>query len=197
MKKIVLLSLLFMTPATAYLQWEMSSIYRDASGYFQAILDQDVEKIMTYLHPAFTDSPESEEIIAEYFYTLGDPESGIQFKDISFQSASDIVKHKNLSYRAVFFRFTLLVNLDDEDADPDLWLEMLGQQYGEKNVKHHVDKGQITVNGVDGMYAFKNSENETWKFINAQALYLMEDIIPEVVLNAFAVPLAEWRVSNL
>lgn len=198
MKKIVLILLFFSFPATAYLQWEMSSIYQDASGYFRAILDQDIEKMVKYLHPSFTESPESEVILEAYFYSLADPESGITFKEIHFASASDIIKDQGLSYRAVFFRFTLVVNLDrHSEPNPDLWLEMLRQQYGEKNVKFSPDTNVITVTGYDGMYAIKKEENEKWKFLNAQALYLMEDIIPKVVISAFAIPIAEWRVSHL
>lgn len=198
MKKFLLFLLLFSAPATAYLQWEMSSIYRDASGYFQAILDQDIDEMVKYLHPTFTESPESEAILEDYFYSLADPESGMTFKEIQFVSASDIIKDQGLSYRAVFFRFTLHVNLDwHSEPNPDLWLEMLRQQYGEKNVKYYPDTNLITVSGYDGMYAFKKEENDKWKFLNAQALYLMEDIIPEVVISAFAVPIAEWRVSHL
>lgn len=198
MKKITIVILLMLVPATAYLQWEMSNIYRDANHYFQAILNQDTEELMSYLHPQFTESEFAEEVLSEYFSSLSNPGNGLQFSAINFVSASDIVEQNNLIYRAVFFNFTMQVNLTDQDeSGSDFWLEMLGLQYGEKNVRYDEKVNRITVQGADGMYAFKTDTEDHWKFINAQALYFMEDIIPEVVVNTFAVPLAEWRVSNL
>ena len=70
-------------------------------------------------------------------------------------------------------------------------------QYGEKNVKYHEADSKIEVMIIDWMYAIKNPTDTNWTFLTGNANYLVENLIPQIVIDTFALEVVSWMAQRI
>lgn len=196
MKKLVFFIALLLAPATAYLQWEMSSIKKDVSAYLKAIEDEDVAKMMSYVNPAVLEILPENEFLSLFKGIFDDPEFVISYSNGAFVNASEIISDQGTKFRAVFYTTQLNLSIAEMDAAMD-FLELLKYQYGEKNVKYNESGKKMEVKVIDWMYAIKEPTDSNWTFLTGNVNNLMENLIPQIVIDTFAIQVVSWMATRI
>ena len=196
MKKLSIILALLFAPAKAYLQWEMSSVQKDVSAYLKAIEDQDLEKMISYVNPAVLEVIPETEFLNLFSGIFDDPEFMISYSNGTFVDATKIVSDQGTKYRTVFYTTQLNLTIPEMEASEDL-LELMKYQYGEKNVKYHEADSKIEVMIIDWMYAIKNPTDTNWTFLTGNANYLVENLIPQIVIDTFALEVVNWMAQRI
>ena len=196
MKKLSIILALLFAPAKAYLQWEMSSVQKDVSAYLKAIEDQDLEKMISYVNPAVLEVIPETEFLNLFSGIFDDPEFMISYSNGTFVDATKIVSDQGTKYRTVFYTTQLNLTIPEMEASEDL-LELMKYQYGEKNVKYHEADSKIEVMIIDWMYAIKNPTDTNWTFLTGNANYLVENLIPQIVIDTFALEVVSWMAQRI
>jgi len=196
MKKSIIILTLLLTPAKAYLQWEMSSIQRDVSTYLQALEYQDMEKIISYMSPVVLEEIPKEEFLEIFSGIFSDSTFAISYSKGTFVDASEIIEHQKTKYRAVFFTTQLNVSMPEKESIPEI-IEIMKYQYGDKNVRYNDAEARIEVFVIDWMYALKNPSDNTWTFLTGNSNYLIENLIPQIVIDTFAIDVVSWMARRI
>lgn len=157
--------------------------------YLQANYDKDYNKIMDMIYPKLFEIVSRETMIALF---EGMDSEGIDFAISNgvIGRISDVVTHEQERFATVDYKMVIMmrysgIEYESEETQNTIF-EMMKGQYGADNVQRK--DGAMYINTEKTMLAIAPLDSDAWKFIekNDEQPGLMKDLVPQVILDAFA-----------
>lgn len=194
MKNILIILTILLIPASVYLQENHDSLVEDANSYLSALEKRDVQKLLRYVYLPGNDQFRLEELQQTFERVFNDTTLVTSYSRGTIVKASESIEVDHLKYRTVFFTIQLNLSLP-EWQESSLSLEILRSQYGDHNVIYNSKEHLITVKIIDYLYAIKPEQSKQWKFLAGNSTSWSDDLIPQNVIDYFAVEIISW-ISN-
>lgn len=196
MKKILMITAFLLVPAIAYLQPEIFSIKKDVIGYLRALEDRNLERIMTYATLKEFSYSQKLNLALTIDRIFRDTSFMVSYSEGDFVDATETVKYQGMEYRTVFFTIHLNIS-PGEVEDSQTICDILENQYGVKNIFYDEHAGSVDIQVFDWMYALKTPSDSTWTFLTGNSNYLVENLIPQIVIDTFAIDVVSWMARRI
>ena len=190
MKAVIWIIAILFVPASAYLQEESTSLDKEVVKYLTALEQRDLKKLTSYLYPATDNNSEKNKTADLLNRIFCDSSHQIQYANSQLVSSTAIFQYENIKYSTVFFTTELSIYLGKNNC-PELILEILEKQYGEKNILYNNCTNTATIHVIDFMYAIMNPKWNSWKF------HSREDMVPQKVIDKFALGIVNWMSGRI
>lgn len=172
MKKILMFFAIISTTATLYSQQDTAMVRRlnETLLYTKTL---DLEKILDYTYPKLFKIVSRDQMLEVLKGTFDNEEFTTTLDSLQISEIHPIFKLEDESFAKVkhtmIMRMKFKEPLDTADGgieDRELFADIMGQQFGEGNVRYDYATDQIVISLLSDMVAIKYKEDGIWYFVN-------------------------------
>jgi len=177
--------ILFFVSIDVSAQTDAQSIISDSNNYIAYLKDNNMEKVIDYLPPKIFELVSRESLLAEVKSIMENPDFSIAIEKIKMSKPSRIITDNNHKYAKINYSFYMIFRFKSATIDLDRFSSAIRSKYGEDNVKVDKIKKSIQIFINSSMYAIKEKDFNTWKFVrkdnsNPEMLKL---VMPETIIK--------------